>query len=400
MRHSCRRSGPADMMKAWEEAPGGVGAGMSENNLKAQAIAAWRFVASRRAEQRFAIRVMVASFLSFMLARTLGLPQGYWVMLTAVIVMQSNIGSSLRAATDRLTGTAVGALGGFLATLVATNGLVAEGLVIALVLGPLAFLSASNPRFKIAPITAIIVVLSRTGHEPAFWLAVERVAEIVLGGFIGVAVALFVLPARAHSDLAERVGAVLALLAEVWKLEVASLDSRVDANTLKVKLQGVNDRLRANVTGAENAGEDMKRERSARIAEYGDTDALLRSLRRFRHDFILVGRATATAWPEIVTARLQAPLAAVTSTLEAQLNAAAAAARNRTTPPSADDFIAAIDAFGDELEQLRADPLMAELPPETVGGLFTLGFAFEEMRRELPELGNRLTEFARPAETG
>ncbi len=367
--------------------------------IEARAGAAWHFVATRRAEQRFAIRVMVASFLSFMLARTLGLPQGYWVMLTAVIVMQSNIGSSLKAASDRLTGTVVGALGGFLATLVAANSLVAEGLVIALVLGPLAFLSAANPRFKIAPITAIIVVLSRTGHEPAFWLAVERVGEIVLGGFIGVAVALFVLPARAHSDLAERVGSVLSLLGEVWKLEVASLDPQADAAALKSKLQDVNDRLRATVTGAETAGDDMKRERSARIAEYGDTDALLRSLRRFRHDFILVGRATVTPWPEPVRLRLAKSLAAVTSALEAQLHAAATAAHNRTSPPSADAFIAAIDAFGAELDRLRADQLMTELPPETVGGLFTLGFAFEEMRRELPELGNRLAEFARPAAT-
>ena len=185
------------------------------SKMRAHAAAWWRFVASRRAEQRFAARVMVASFLSFMLARTLGLPQGYWVMLTAVIVMQSNIGSSLKAAVDRLTGTVVGALGGFLATLVAANSLVAEGLVIALVLGPLAFLSAANPRFKIAPITAIIVVLSRTGHEPAFWLAVERVGEILLGGLIGVAVALVVLPARAHSDLSERIGAVLSMLGEL-----------------------------------------------------------------------------------------------------------------------------------------------------------------------------------------
>jgi uncharacterized membrane protein YccC len=314
--------------------------------------------------------------------------------------MQSNIGSSLKAAVDRLTGTVVGALGGFLATLVAANSLVAEGLVIALVLGPPAFLSAANPRFKIAPITAIIVVLSRTGHEPAFWLAVERVGEILLGGLIGVAVALVVLPARAHSDLSERIGAVLAMLGELWALEVASLDPLSDPASLKARLQDVNDRLRAKIAAAEAAGEDMKRERSARLAEYGDTDALLRTLRRFRHDFILVGRATATAWPETVAARLQPPLADVTSALEAQLRSAAMAARNRTVPLSADAFIAAIDAFSAALDRLRADPLMRELPPETVGGLFTLGFAFEEMRRELPELGNRLAEFARPAETG
>ncbi len=361
-----------------------------------RARALWRLLAARRAEQRFAVRVMVAAFLSFMLANVLGLPQGYWVMLTAVIVMQNNLGSSLKAATDRLVGTLAGAFAGFLATLVAANGLVQEGLVIALVLGPLAFLSAANASFRVAPITAIIVVLSRSGHEPAFWLAVERVAEIILGGFIGVAVALFVLPARAQADLAERVGAVLILLAEVWKLETASLDPDADGVLLKARLQTVNDRLRVKITSAETAGDDAKRESSARLAEHGDTDALLRTLRRVRHDFILVGRATATAWPAPVMARLKTALAAVSSTLDAQLNATAAAARSRAMPPASDTFIAAIDAFGDELDRLRADPLMAQLSPETVGGLFTLGFAFEELRRELPELGNRLAEFAEP----
>lgn len=368
----------------------------AELKLGTRARASLRFMAARRAEQRFAVRVMVAAFLSFVLARTLGLPQGYWVMLTAVIVMQNNLGGSLKAATDRLLGTLAGALAGFLATLVAANGLLQEGLVIALVLGPLAFLSAANPSFKVAPVTAIIVVLSRSGHEPAFWLAVERVAEIILGGVVGVAVALFVLPARAHADLAERVGAVLSLLAEVWKLEMASLDPDTDTAPLKVRLQSVNDSLRLKIASAETAGDDAKRERSARLAEHGDTDALLRTLRRVRHDFILVGRATATPWPAPVIGRLKNSLAKVTATVETQLNLMAVAARGRAVPSQSETFVAAIDEFGDEVDRLRADPLMAQVAPETVGGLFTLDFAFEELRRELPELGNRLAEFAAP----
>ncbi|HUD51408.1 FUSC family protein [Parvibaculum sp.] len=373
-----------------------TGFGPAKMNLGARAKAAWRFVAARRAEQRFAVRVVVAAFLSFVLAGTLGLPQGYWVVLTAVIVMQNNLGGSLKAATDRLLGTLTGAFAGFVATLAAANGLLQEGLVIALVLAPLAFLSAANPSFKIAPVTAIIVVLSRSGHEPALWLAVERVAEILLGGVIGVAVALFVLPARAQTDLAERVGAVLSLLAEAWNLEMASLGPDADTQSMKARLQAVNDRLRVKIVSAEAAGEDARRERAARLTEHGDTDALLRTLRRVRHDFILVGRATATPWPAPVIARLKTSLGKVTASVELQLNVLAAAARSRTVPPQSDAFIAAIDGFGDDVDRLRADPLMTQLAPETVGGLFTLGFAFEELRRELPELGNRLAEFAAP----
>lgn len=359
--------------------------------------AAPQVVAGRQAQLRFSVRMMTAGFLSFLIAGLLGLPQGYWVLFSAVIVMQNNVGSSLKAAADRLVGTIAGALVGFLATLVVTHDLLSEALMLACVLGPLGFLAASNPRFKVAPITAIIVILSRTGQEPAFWLAVERVMEIILGGVIGVAVALLVLPARAHSDLAERVSRLIALLGEVWKLEFESLTGTGDPATAGARLQSVNDRIRAAVAAAEASGEDAQRERAARLTESDDPDPLLRTLRRLRHDFILVGRAGATPLPAPVLERLGASLDRIARTLDAELEALAASAKERTAPPRSDDMIAALDEFASALQRLRGEGLLEEFEPLVAGSLYTLGFAFEELRREVPDLRNRLAEFALPA---
>lgn len=359
--------------------------------------AALQAVAGRQAQLRFSVRMMTAGFLSFLIAGLFGLPQGYWVLFSAVIVMQNNVGSSLKAAADRLVGTIAGALVGFLATLVVTHDLLSEALMLACVLGPLGFLAASNPRFKVAPITAIIVILSRTGQEPAFWLAVERVMEIILGGVIGVAVALFVLPARAHSDLAERASRLIALLGEVWKLEFESLTGTGDPATAGARLQSVNDRIRAAVAAAEASGEDAQRERAARLTESDDPDPLLRTLRRLRHDFILVGRAGATPLPAPVLERLGASLDRIARTLDAELEALAASAKERTAPPRSDDMIAALDEFASALQRLRGEGLLEEFEPLVAGSLYTLGFAFEELRREVPDLRNRLAEFALPA---
>lgn len=49
------------------------------------------------------------------LTRLLGLQQGYWASISAVVVMQSERGATVRASRDRLVGTAIGALLGWLA---------------------------------------------------------------------------------------------------------------------------------------------------------------------------------------------------------------------------------------------------------------------------------------------
>ncbi len=51
----------------------------------------------------------VASLATFVLAEALGLPQGYWAVITALIVTQSSVGGSLKAAFDRFLGSVIGA---------------------------------------------------------------------------------------------------------------------------------------------------------------------------------------------------------------------------------------------------------------------------------------------------
>ena len=67
--------------------------------------------------------------------------------------------------------------------------------VLALAVAPLALIAAINPRFSVAPITAIIVLLVPTiTHASPIASALDRVLEVVLGGVTGLVVSFLLLP--------------------------------------------------------------------------------------------------------------------------------------------------------------------------------------------------------------
>ncbi|MBB6255339.1 putative membrane protein YccC [Nitrospirillum iridis] len=65
--------------------------------------------ALRAPELRLAFRVTVAGTAALAMARLFNLPQGFWAVITAIMVMQASIGGSLKAAVDRFAGTLSGA---------------------------------------------------------------------------------------------------------------------------------------------------------------------------------------------------------------------------------------------------------------------------------------------------
>ena len=55
----------------------------------------------RRAELRLGVRITAAGLFSFVLGEALTLPQSYWAVFTAVLVVQTSVGGSFKAALDR-----------------------------------------------------------------------------------------------------------------------------------------------------------------------------------------------------------------------------------------------------------------------------------------------------------
>ena len=174
-----------------------------------------------------ALRTALAATLTAALTRLLGLEQGYWAVFSAVLVMQADFGSSLQASWTRLFGTAVGAaLGALAATLAETLlGPGASALTLAMFAAIFlcAVLSGRGENFRLAGVTAAIVISLHQGGADAFALGASRFLEVGLGIVVALGVSL-AWPSRARVIL--RVGAAKGLAA-LAGLTAELMDSRL-----------------------------------------------------------------------------------------------------------------------------------------------------------------------------
>lgn len=351
----------------------------------------WDWLAGRRAELMLALRVTIAGFVAFALAHALSLPQGFWAVITAVIVMQASVGGSLKAAIDRFLGTFAGAVyGAAVAAFVPHQTVVQLGLTVVVALAPLAFLAAVNASFRVAPITALIVLLATTSQALGpLASAIERVLEITLGNVVGVAVALFVLPARAHTLLTESAAQVVRLNAQ---LMTAMMNALVAEPGTPAALAPLHARIRASLKKAETAADEAARERRTHLTDAPDPEPLVRTLYRVRHDFVMIGRAASSALPDTVRDRLKPFIITIRDTTAALLNELGDALEKRAPPPTSGAFDESLTAYAREMDVLRS--VIDALPGDEVERLYALQFAFAQFRQDLDDLTTRIHEMA------
>jgi uncharacterized membrane protein YccC len=175
-------------------------------------------IAAYRPQLRFALRMTAAGLLALIVAQSLALPlHGLWVVLTAVVVTQMSVGGSLRATIEYIVGTFGGAIyAGAIGVLIPHATAIAQAGVLALTIAPLAFAAAMNLNFRVAPFSAVLVLLlsGQLGESP-IESALTRFLEVALGGAIAIAVSLLVLSERAHSLGVEAAARILERMANV-----------------------------------------------------------------------------------------------------------------------------------------------------------------------------------------
>jgi len=356
----------------------------------AHGIRAW----ARRhgSELKLAARTTIAALLAFATAELLHLPQVYWAVLTAVIVMQANLGGSLKATFDRLAGTLGGAVWGVAVSLALPHG-DALGLAfgLALSVGPLALLASLKPWLRIAPVTAIIVLMSTQAQQAGpFAYALERVIEILLGVAVALAVSLLVLPTRAHGALAAAASRTLRLMSELTGALLPHPASAADSATL-LRLHA---ELRRALAGVEAAADEARRERAGRLTDDPEPEPLRRNLNRLRLDLAMIGRATVEPLPEPVAGRLAPATADVAMALAAYFKAAAAALSQREAAPSRDACSKALRAYAATVAELRKEGLTRALTAAGASHLFGIAFVLDQLGRNLRDLAERVDEMA------
>jgi len=142
-----------------------------------------------------AAKTAFAAALCWWLALRFGLHDGYWGSISAIIVMQSNVGATVTASRERLLGTFIGALFGFAFSLFGAppwNYILAVFLAI-VVSGLLGMRDSA----RLACVTITIIMLV-PGSVSRWSLALDRVGEVLLGIVMALAVTTLIFPDRAR----------------------------------------------------------------------------------------------------------------------------------------------------------------------------------------------------------
>jgi len=352
-------------------------------------VQAW--VDTHGAELRLWLRAMVAGMATFGFAEIAQLQQGYWAVLTAIIIMQTSVGGSVKATIDRMMGTLSGAIyGGAVAYFVPHATPIGLGAALALALAPLTLLSALDASFRIAPVTAIIVLMTTRGqHLGPLFSALDRTLEIGLGCVVGLATALLVLPARAHALMLQAAKSLLDLLADLLPALLGGLESTSDEKRV-ASLQAA---VRRAMADLEQTAREARQERRVYLAGEVDPDPLLRILLRLRHDLVMIGR-TNQPLPQAIRERLDPPIAKIAQAIPAFLRMTGGALIARGKVPPITDVEQALDAFSEAMAAVRRERLTRDLPSEAVEQIYAIGFALAQLRSDLKSLMNRTDEIA------
>jgi uncharacterized membrane protein YccC len=355
-----------------------------------------RWAMRHRVELRLCLRVCVSAMLALEAAHLLDLPLALWTVLTAVILTQISVGSSLKATLDYLASTIGGAIyaGAVGALIPHTNELAVLG-ALAVAVAPAALLAATNPRFRAAPFTAVMVFFAPSiTHAGPIASAFERVIEVAVGAIVGLLVSLFVLPARAQELGVAAASRMLTAMAAALPQLAAGFTQGIDEAAIRRIQDGLGDALaRLNAIAPE-----AHHERATGIAAGPHFGPLLRTLLRLRHDLVMIGRSALAPLPPSLTTRLAGRIVRVVDAAADYLRAGSAALRAQDRPPPLGPFEAALDAYNAEFAAVRREGLTRDLSNEVVEPLFALGFTLDQMHQHLVDLARCVTEFARQDE--
>lgn len=180
-----------------------------------------------------AIKTSVAGLISLLVTNLFHLPQGYWAAISALIVMQSNVGATLSASRTRLAGTAVGAVVGGLFMALLGPGLTGFALAVAI-----AFFVCDSLRLaesqRLATVTVAIIMLI-PATSSAWIVALHRFVEVALGIVIALAVSLVLWPNHARRSVRQSLSDALHKLSLLYRAIMHSYRGREDPSVQALK---------------------------------------------------------------------------------------------------------------------------------------------------------------------
>jgi uncharacterized membrane protein YccC len=339
---------------------------------------------------RQAIQTTVAACVSYFLVDAAGLTQGFWAVMTAILVTQANVGASLGLAADRLLGSLLGVVvGGAVALALAdVHELKFAGLAVTVLV--LAFFAARRPSLRIACVTAAIVVLGDPRLGPPIASAEARMLEVAIGTVVAIATTLFVFPSRAGPAFAEHVTRTLSPLFDVLRVALgAAVGKPFDPESAGA----YGARIRAAFAAGDTLAREARLEVAGYIADSPEPESILRALRRLWHTEIMLIRAVALPLPDVAAQKLGPAIEALIHAIddvEVQLTLPATA----YAAPNLSAVESALAEIEHQLEEMRARGETRDLSMDDIIRLMAFDFALGQLRLNLRDLAERAPELA------
>ncbi len=344
---------------------------------------------------RQAIQTTVAAVVAYAIATFLALPQGYWAVMTAILVVQASVGASLGLAVDRLLATLLGAaVGGALVGLFGTAP-ATIALLLALSVGGLTYLATVRSSLRLAPVSAAIVILGDLQFGSPLSSAANRVLEIGVGAVIAVLVSLFIFPSRAGQSLSAKAGSILPTFAEHWR---GTVDAALGVERPDADFIALNAKVRVALGAAETLVQEARREIAGHIADHADPAAVVRTMRRLWYTQMMAARAARKPLPPLARDLLSPSLVTLRDTASLAIEGLGAAYRGEAALPDMASVEGALAGFNAAIFSLRQSGIMKEMATDEVAQIFSLSFALSQIGQNLQDLADRHVDLHRSAQ--
>jgi uncharacterized membrane protein YgaE (UPF0421/DUF939 family) len=341
---------------------------------------------------RLALQTAFATVAAYVVAGLLGLPQRYWAVMTAILVVQASLGASLGLALERLLATVLGAVAGVAAVATLETGSFRTLLTLFLTVAGLTYFT-SRPALRLAPVTAAIVILSSPDKGAVLFAAIDRVLEIGVGALVGVLTSLILFPRRSARALASHVAEMAPLMSQGFTHSIAAALREAPRKTDE-ELAAYGARVRAGLRAAESLTLSAQREVAGHLAWHADPASLLRSLRRVWHTEVMVMRASHPLAPG-AGAELALALHGVSGAVEAYFGALSKTSVDRDAPLDSRGVADAVAILDDAIMAARRTGTFRSMSADDVARLFALTFALEQLPQNLADLSGRLADLRR-----
>lgn len=249
-------------------------------------------------EVRYGLQLSVSVAIAYLIPWALNLPEGFWAVMSALIVMRSRTGSTLGEGWGRFKGTLAGTLAGLFGVWLFTLGMLTTSVTLG-VIAVMAFIAGIVPALRSAPITALIILSSGgIAGQSAWQVAGLRIVEIVIGIGVSLAVTLLTRGSRSAAHFDRSVAGLLNDIGEQTRRALTrdlrdSEDEEADGRRMKVRLGRL--ALLAASADAEHGLPPMKKDGAKAAQKYRRS---ARMVNRIAQDAALFGRVFGMA-PEL-----------------------------------------------------------------------------------------------------